>query len=242
MIRKAVTLRAGQRIAMCTQRRLNTAAHPFMNGVQYLLRGGRSMAGKRETKREDLRARLLTAATARIEKAGVKGLRARDVTADAGCALGALYTAFHDLDELVIHINSRTLSKLGEALADASHAIGDPGDKLKCLAIAYVAFARENRNLWAALFDHRFPPTASVPQWHMAEQDALVRLIAAPLADLRPGLGEGELAVWSRTFFAAVHGIVSISLEDRFIGIPSGNLETELRRFVDILVAGAKAW
>ncbi|TIW14977.1 MAG: hypothetical protein E5V70_05110 [Mesorhizobium sp.] len=40
-------------------------------------------------------------------------MRARDITADAGCALGALYTAFADLDKLILHVNSATLARLG---------------------------------------------------------------------------------------------------------------------------------
>ena len=48
------------------------------------------MAGKREMKREDLKARLIEAARNRIILDGLTRLRARDVTQDAGCALGGL--------------------------------------------------------------------------------------------------------------------------------------------------------
>ena len=64
------------------------------------------MTTKRDARREDLKGRLIEAAQARIQSSGLAGLRARDITADAGCALGALYTAFADLDDLILHVNS----------------------------------------------------------------------------------------------------------------------------------------
>ena len=75
------------------------------------------MAGKRELKREDLRARLIEAARNRIMADGLPALRARDVTQDAGCALGGLYTVFADLDDLVLHVNSLTLQAIEASLA-----------------------------------------------------------------------------------------------------------------------------
>ena len=43
------------------------------------------------------------------------------------------------------------------------------------------------------------------------------------------------------TLFSAVHGIISISLEGRFVGIPATRLESELDDFVALLAAGATA-
>ncbi|MDP1576936.1 MAG: hypothetical protein Q8L76_09260 [Cypionkella sp.] len=45
-----------------------------------------------------------------------RGAKARNVTADAGCALGAMYTAFEDLDWLILQVNARILARLGAAL------------------------------------------------------------------------------------------------------------------------------
>jgi AcrR family transcriptional regulator len=63
------------------------------------------MSNNREKKREDLKERLTTAAEALIIEHGLGGLKARDVTEKAGCALGALYTAFPDIDHLIMAVN-----------------------------------------------------------------------------------------------------------------------------------------
>ncbi|MET0259446.1 MAG: TetR/AcrR family transcriptional regulator, partial [Methylobacterium sp.] len=79
---------------------------------------------ERVNRREALRERILTAAEARIVAGGVSELRARDVMADAGAALGGLYNAFDDLDDVVLHVNSRTLGRLEAALTAARRDAG----------------------------------------------------------------------------------------------------------------------
>ncbi|UVK39834.1 TetR/AcrR family transcriptional regulator [Mesorhizobium sp. AR10] len=198
------------------------------------------MTTKRDARREDLRCRLIEAAQARIQSSGLGGLRARDITADAGCALGALYTAFADLDELILHVNSATLARLGAALREEVTSAVEPRAKLKALAKAYLGFARDNRTLWVALFEHRMAPGVPVPEWHLAEHAVLIQHLVQPLAALRPAADTPELLARARTLFSAVHGIVAISLEDRFIGLAPTDLESELLNFVDLLVTGLK--
>ena len=77
------------------------------------------MGNNRDAKRAALKERLIDAAEMVIAQNGLRGLKARDVTAQAGCALGALYNAVQDLDQLVLLVNSRSLARLGAALHDA---------------------------------------------------------------------------------------------------------------------------
>lgn len=197
------------------------------------------MAGKREEKREDLKARLIEAARARIVEHGLASLRARDVTQDAGCALGGLYTVFSDLDTLVLHVNSSTLGMLEGELVAALGDESDPGRQLRILAHGYLNFALAHRNLWASLFEHKLPEGVEVPKWHLDKHMFLIQFIARPLARLNPDLAEEDLRIRALTLFSAVHGIISISLEGRFVGLPRGRLESELDDFVSLLAAGS---
>jgi AcrR family transcriptional regulator len=199
------------------------------------------MAGKRELKREDLKARLIEAARNRIIADGLGNLRARDVTQDAGCALGGLYTAFSDLDELVLHVNSSTLEMLEHQLTEMLAEENDPAVHLRILARGYLKFALENRNLWASLFDHKLPEGVMPPDWHLERHMFLIQFIARPLAELNPGMPAEDRRIRALTLFSAVHGIISISLEGRFVGIPATRLESELDDFVALLAAGATA-
>ncbi len=197
------------------------------------------MAGKREEKREDLKARLIEAARNRIIRDGLSSLRARDVTQDAGCALGGLYTVFSDLAELVIHVNSQTLKALEASLRLAEAKERSPTDRLRNLGQGYLTFAIEHRNLWKALFE-RFPTEASpTPQWHLEEHLFLMTVIAEPLAELQPDMPPEERAIRARTLFGAVHGVVSISLEGRFVGLPVERLAHEVDELILTIAAGA---
>ncbi|MEM7067863.1 MAG: WHG domain-containing protein [Pseudomonadota bacterium] len=195
------------------------------------------MAGKREAKREELRQNLLTAATLIIEEEGVRGLNARNVTARVGCALGSLYTAYGDLDDLIVHVNSQTLESLGEALIADVSGVDQPVMRLKTLAKGYVEFAQQNFRLWNALFEYA-DMTSHVPNWHQKEQAVLIEFIKGPVIQLSPDIESNEAELRARTLFAAVHGVVAFSLQGRYIGLQVNELEAELMRFIDQMVAG----
>jgi AcrR family transcriptional regulator len=196
------------------------------------------MSSLRETKREDLRARLIAAAKARMETSGLTGLRARDITSGAGCALGALYTAFADLDALVLEVNAQTLRQLDAIMSEAVAKVADSGEAMKILAAAYLDFARAHPFLWKALFQFQPPDGKALPDWYADDQARLLAQIVKPLARLQPELQEEALIIRARTLFAAVHGIISISLEERFVGVPISTLDHEVERFIDQLLAG----
>lgn len=198
------------------------------------------MENKREKKRADLRKRLIDAAEDQITQHGIEGLKARAVTQQAGCALGALYNAFEDLDMLVMHVNSRTLQKLGAALTGALPGPeAQPEEVMQALASAYVDFACANRRLWIALFDHRMAQGREAPDWHKQDHAVLIKVIIAPLQQLRPDLDETTLILRARTTFAAVHGVVLLALQGRFVGVPMEALKSEVSALVSAMTRGA---
>ncbi|MCY1126872.1 TetR/AcrR family transcriptional regulator [Frigidibacter sp. RF13] len=198
------------------------------------------MGNKRDEKREDLKARLVAAAETLIAEQGLSGLKARDVTERAGCALGGLYTVFPDLDHLVMEVNVRTLARMGEALALRLPADRDPGTALKELAAVYVDFALDNLALWKALFNHRLPEGTPMPDWYRDAHEVLIREIAAPLAALRPDLAPDLLVTRAKTLFAAVHGVVHLSLQARFVGAPRDQIKPEVLALVELMVRGSR--
>jgi AcrR family transcriptional regulator len=196
------------------------------------------MTGRRAAVREDLTQRLLIAATARIERHGLAGLRARDITSDAGCGLGTIYKCYSDLDDLIIKVNSRTLARLDQALADSIRGLEGPQEQLQGLAQGYLEFALANLNLWSALFEHRMPEQADKLARHRSDQEALFAKVASLLAALSPELDPDQLKVRARSVFSTVHGMMSLSLAGRFIGVGKADLKDELRVIVGALVRG----
>ena len=187
------------------------------------------------TKKEDLKTRLVAAGTELIRDQGLKGLRARDIAERAGAALGGLYTVFSDLDGLILAVNSGTLKKLETALETAIAPRAGIEETFLNLSLAYLRFALAEKNLWAALFEHRMPEGVAVPDWHLAEHAFLIGLIAAPMAARMPDASGEDVAIRARTFFSAVHGVIAISLEGRFVGITPERLEQEVAALAGIL-------
>ena len=191
-----------------------------------------------------LREVLVDVAEAMIATSGLAALRTRDLADAAGCALGMIYKLFPNLDAVVLAANSRTLALLGSALSasgalDVSQFVGpndpEPVVRLVRLALAYFDFAAANQLRWRALFDHRMPAGEVVPEWHLAEHQRLFELVEAPLRSLQPQAEAGELMVLGRSLFSAVHGVVSLGLEEKLVSLP----HAVLRRQTGLIAAVA---
>jgi AcrR family transcriptional regulator len=198
------------------------------------------MVDKRQDKRRKLKDALIAAAERQIVSGGLDALRARDLATEVGCALGALYNVFADIDDLIIHVSSRTLFALGAALASTSEATANraAGDQMIALAHTYLDFAVENTNAWSALFDHRMREGKELPEWHLQEQDVLFLHVIRPLRMLVPEIDEQTAALTARTLFSAVHGVVALGLQHRFAAVPP----REIRNMLTLLVGNfAKA-
>ena len=194
-------------------------------------------------RREALRDRLIDIAERRIAANGLAALRARDLAQEAGCALGAIYTAVGDLDELVLAVNARTFARLGEHVsaatpADLRPAGNAPVERLIVMAQAYHAFAAADRNLWRALFDIDRAPGTAAPDWYLAEMQRLFALIAAPLDDLRPDMPPEDRALLARALFSAVHGIVWLALDEASAGIPEAQVDRMIALILRNLAGG----
>jgi AcrR family transcriptional regulator len=191
-------------------------------------------------RRQSLRDGLIAAAEQVIAVDGLAGLRARDLAKQVGCALGAIYNVFADLDELILAVNSRTLAALEQELAAARLDGGDPVSHLVALALAYTDFAAAHMLRWRAVFDHRLPRGRTVPDWFVSEQGRLFDFIAAPLRELRPGTGPEEHALLARSLFSAVHGVVVLGLEEKLQAMPRDVLRRQVVTLVTAVARGLR--
>jgi AcrR family transcriptional regulator len=190
-------------------------------------------------RREKLREALILAAERSIKAGGLAGLKTRELARDIGCANGAVYNLVADMDELILLVGSRTLARLDAALTAAeSNGPASSTETLVRIAVAYCDFAAENTGLWRALFEHRMAPGKPVPDWAIDEQMAMFGHIYRPLTALFPKRTEVELAVTARSLFSAVHGMVTLGLEQKLIAVPVEALRAEIATIVRAMVRG----
>jgi AcrR family transcriptional regulator len=196
-------------------------------------------------RRQSLKDALIDAAERAIAANGLAGLKARELAAEVGCAVGAIYNAVDDLDDLVLAVNSRTLAALEQAVGAAVQAGPDRGsgrqpaiDLMIRMALAYLDFAASHTPRWHALFEHYLSKRRPVPDWYRAEQARLFSFIEQPLRELKPGMPPEESVPLARSLFSAVHGIVILGLEEKLGVVPLNALRAQLRIVVAAVGAG----
>lgn len=201
------------------------------------------MAGKVAERRQVLRDDLIAIAEKRIAVNGLSSLRARDLATEAGCAVGAIYNVFGDLNDLVLAVNARTFHTLGAevaaALADAPET---PTDQLIIMAQAYHHFAGKHHNLWRALFDLERAEGEAAPDWYLAEMGQLFVYIRDPLAALNPNMAGDDLILLTKALFSSVHGIVLLGLDEASAGVQANNVDTMISLILKQMTASKSLW
>ena len=190
-----------------------------------------------------LRTRLIDAAERTVTERGLDAVKARDLAAEAECAIGTIYNVFEHLDELVLCVDARTLAMLDSALraARSTQPYGSPEEAvadLVQLALAYLDFAARHRVRWRALFEHRLSDGHSLPEWYVEQQHLLFAQVEGPLAALLPDLDDDQRRVLARTLFSAVHGVVALGLEEKLISLPLPNLRAQVAAVVRAIAKG----
>jgi AcrR family transcriptional regulator len=190
----------------------------------------------REQKKSRRRVLMIEIARGLIAANGLRSLKVRDVAEAADCSIGSVYNEFGDFDGLILTVNRETV----EALSARLRAVpaDDPLRQLHGLAATYLEFATQHSNLLRSLFEHRMENDRPFPEdiLHMVMQ--AFALMHQPMARLLPDHDQKQVALLARLMFSAVHGIISLGLEERMIAVPPENLRQQLAQFVDTHLTG----
>lgn len=200
------------------------------------------MTTKAQERRHKLRIDLIDAAERRIVDDGLSALTARGLAKDVGCALGAIYNVFPDLDALVIAVNSRILSRLDRAIEQEvpppEPTADTATDYLVGLALAYARFARGNTNQWSCLFEAGMRAGMPQPEWHLDEHLRLMSRIVEGLRRIAGTASDDRLWLLARALFSAIHGIVLLGMQDRFVAVPPEDMEDQISIIVRSVARG----
>src|ERR1700755_173675 len=166
------------------------------------------------------RRRLLLIETARtiIASKGLRSLKVRDVADAADCSIGSVYNEFGDFDGLILTVNRETVQALTARLAAVP--ADDPLRQLHGLAVTYLEFFAAHANLLRSLFEHRMEDDRPYPDDILQMVMQAFALMHAPLVRLLPDADDVQIALLSRSLFSAVHGIISLGLEERMVAVP----------------------
>jgi AcrR family transcriptional regulator len=187
------------------------------------------MARRSDHSREELREMAITAAEQIVVEQGYEGLSARKVAAAIGYTVGTLYLVFENLDDLILHINARTLDRLHANMNASQMRCNDASDCLLQLGQVYIRFADDDPHRWAMVFEHRFSEDQVVPAWY---QEKIARMFALVEEGLEPLAGQHTreaITQASRALWGGVHGICILALNDN-LGVTGVDSVQDLTR------------
>lgn len=164
----------------------------------------------------DLRAALLAAAEAIVNRDGVAGLTLRGVARDVGASHAAPKNHFDDLTGLVSELAAVGFDRFADAMQAAAAGQAKPQDRLNAIGRAYVEFALAEPGLFQLMFrGERLDKTR--PALHAAMQRAFGTLagsVAATHDAAAPDAARTTRAHAARAW-SMVHGFAVLLLDDR---------------------------
>lgn len=190
----------------------------------------------RDQKRFRRRLQILDSARGIIASKGLRSLKVRDVAEAVGCSVGSVYNEFGDFDGVILTVNRETVQALTARLGGVPSE--DPVRQLYGLAETYLDFFATHANLLRSLFEHRMEDDRPYPDDILQLVMDAFALMHPPLVRLLPDADDVQIALLSRTLFSAVHGIISLGLEERMIAVPPQMLRQQVEQFVDVHLAG----
>lgn len=165
-----------------------------------------------------------------VRKEGLENLSTRKVSDSIGYAVGTIYNIYNDRDDLVIHVNLKTLSDLQSAINKAlkNESSSSSSKRLKAIAYSYLEFAEKNINLWGAIFEHKPPRGYDFPEKYVKKVNDLL----ATIADNVKNIPEKNKHLFIKTLWANIHGICFLNLNEK-IGF---NSKEETKKMIDLAI------
>lgn len=190
----------------------------------------------RDQKKNRRRLQILEIARRIIATKGLRSLKVRDVAEAAGCSVGSVYNEFGDFDGVILTVNRETVQALTMRLGGVPAE--DPVRQLFGLAETYLDFFAEHANLLRSLFEHRMEDDRPYPDDILQMVMDAFALMHPPLVRVLPDADDVKIALLSRTLFSAVHGIISLGLEERMVAVPPQMLRQQVTQFLDAHLVG----
>jgi len=84
--------------------------------------------------------------------------------------------------------------------------VGEGGDRIAALVAGYFGFAQAHPHLWTAIYDHRLPAEASLPEADQAARGLLTEIVVAEVARALGRPADAGVAMLAHSLIATVHG------------------------------------
>jgi AcrR family transcriptional regulator len=169
---------------------------------------------------------------------GYRGISARKVASAIHYTVGTLYLVFENLDNLILHVNGRTLDdlflwlKARQEDADAR----EPEAALIALASAYIAYAEAQSPRWNMLFEYVALRGEELPEWYAEKLGRVFDLVETAFKTLTRDSVEIQRS--ARVLWAGVHGICVLKIRERMNLVGGLDAQAMARILIENFIAG----
>jgi AcrR family transcriptional regulator len=172
------------------------------------------MGRRSDHSRAELELMIILEGHRQLAEMGFARFSAREVAKRIGYSIGTIYNVFGTHDRLILAINTRTFGLWADHLRARLACAG--GDRIRTLVEGYFSFARENPNLWMAIYDHRLPPDVTMPPEYDEERRKLTEIVTKEIAAALPEPEREAAPRLARSLIATVHGHCTFALNGSF--------------------------
>ncbi|MBF0380190.1 MAG: TetR/AcrR family transcriptional regulator [Magnetococcales bacterium] len=198
------------------------------------------MARRTDHSRDELSDLILDEAQKIIEDKGVAALTARSIASAIGYSPGTLYNLYANIDEIILHLNRRTMDDLQQKLSDAVHKSSSGRAKLDKLITTYLKYNKNSRQRWNLLFEHRLPPDQTLPKWYKKSLNQLLDLLADTIKTLLPDCGNKEVKHSARVIWSGLYGVCSLVQANNLTDVSAKSVDEMARSLVYNYISGLK--
>ena len=198
------------------------------------------MGRRSDHSRAELKRMIVLEGHRQIAEVGFARFSAREVAKRIGYSIGTIYNVFGTHDRLILAINTRTFGLWAAHLRDRLKAA--QGDRIRVLVEGYFSFARDNPHLWMAIYDHRLPPDAVMPEEFERQRSELTEIVTVEVEAALPEAVRPSAPRLARSLIATVHGHCTFALNGTFALMGEADpLELALARVRECLAAADEA-
>ncbi len=190
---------------------------------------------------DGLRSRLLASALEFLRTAGPEGLSLREIARSCGVSQTAPYHYFSSKEELLAAVAEEGFRRLSRCLLPVISRGGNPAQRLKAGALAYVHFALDNPAHYRVMFG----PRVADPKDHAGlrvASESTYELFRSAVAEGARELGSQALGeTFALTSWSMLHGVASLMIEKRMgmTGLAPRATEQLIASMCDVLTAAA---
>ncbi len=170
------------------------------------------MGRRSDHSREEIKAMAIDAAAKIVEAEGFQSLTARKVASRIGYTVGTLYHVFRNFDDLVIHLNARTIDEMAELIQKGVKRKRSPESRIRTMTEVYVSYATEHPDRWRLVFEHQAPRGLPTPELMKVRRDVMFEMVAENLRELSPKHAKQEIDHTATALWSGVHGICILAL------------------------------